>query len=133
MVRKGLPLPFGLVRNKRSMVHVHNLTGAILHLLSGQDREGPFLIRDGRDLSTAELVRLMGLGLGRPARLLPVPPALLRVAGVAAGKKSMVDRLLGDLRLDDSRLRETGWTPKIDAERGIIETAARHKQARGNS
>ena len=133
LVLKGLPLPFGLVRNKRSMVHVHNLTSAIVHLLSGPSHEGPFLIRDGRDLSTAELVRLMGRGLGRPARLLPVPPALLRAAGYAAGKNSMVERLLGDLRVDDSRLRISGWTPKIDAESGIIETATWYKQSRGNS
>jgi len=125
VVARGIPLPFGLVKNRRSFLHVDNL--ALAFCLSAERPEAAnrvFLVRDGRDLSTAELIRLIGEGLGRPARLLPVPPALLRFGAACLGKGDVAARLLGDLCVDDAALRrDLGFAPPLDAEEGIRATA----------
>lgn len=124
-VAGGLPLPFGLVRNKRSLLHVDNLALALAVCAERPEAAGRvFLVRDGCDLSTADLIRLIGEGLGRPARLLPIPPALLRLGASCLGRGAAADRLLGDLCVDDSAIRrDLGYAPAVDAEEGIRMTA----------
>jgi len=124
-VARGIPLPFGLVRNRRSFLHVDNL--ALAFCLCAERPEAAnrvYLVRDGRDLSTADLIRLIGEGLGRPARLLPVPPALLRLGAACLGKGATAARLLGDLCVDDTAIRrDLGFAAPLDAEEGIRATA----------
>jgi UDP-glucose 4-epimerase len=82
-------------------------------------------VSDGEDISTPELVRRIARALGRPARLIPVPPALLRFGGALAGRKDDVARLLDDLAVDSSHIRTTlGWTPPYTLDQGLAETAA---------
>jgi len=124
-VERGLPLPLGLVRNRRSLLHVDNLALALALACERPEAVGrAYLLRDGQDLSTAGLVRLIAEGLGRPARLLPVPPVLLRLAAACLGRGAAARRVLGDLCVDDAAIRrELGYAPEVDALQGVRDTA----------
>jgi nucleoside-diphosphate-sugar epimerase len=132
LVHKGVPLPFGLINNQRSLVYVGNLANAIITCLEHPAATGQtYLVSDGEDVSTPELIRHVAHALGRPARLLAVPPALLRVAGQLTGKSSEVERLLDSLVIDSSKIRrELGWAPPFTMEQGLAETADWYKDAR---
>ena len=123
IVRLGLPLPLGAVNNRRSLVGVDNLADALTFLV-GHQAQGRFLIRDGDDVSTPQLIRLLAAGLGRPARLLPVPPDLLRLVGTLTGRRAAVERLIGSLVVDDTPLRQLGWLPPVGLEPGLRAMAA---------
>ena len=120
------PLPLGAVRNRRSLIYLGNLTDAILTCLTHPEAGGKtFLVRDGEDVSTAELIRRLRKALGRPPRLFPVPPFLLSVAGRLAGRKAVAERLLGSFEVDDGKIRSLlGWAPPFTLEAGLARTAA---------
>lgn len=125
VLARGIPLPLGAIDNRRSLVGVENLADA-LAFLAAQPAQGRFLIRDGEDISTPDLIRALAEGLGRPARLLPVPVALLRLVAAALGKGAAVDRLTGSLVVDDSPLRALGWVPPVSLAEGLAAVAAAH-------
>ena len=120
-VQKGLPLPMGLVRNKRSLVAIDNLVDLIVTCIDHPAAAGQtFLVSDGEDLSTPELVRKLARAMGKKARLLPVPPVLLRIGGRMIGKGGEVERLIGSLQVDISHTCETlGWHPPVSVDEGI--------------
>lgn len=124
-VASGLPLPLASVDNRRSLVSVWNLCDLIHRCIAHPGAAGEtFLVADGRDLSTPELVRSLGRALGRPARLFPVPPTLLRIAGRMLGRGDMVERLIGSLQVDRSKaVRQLGWCPPLSIEEGLTRTA----------
>jgi nucleoside-diphosphate-sugar epimerase len=121
LVARGVPLPLGAVRNRRSLLYVGNLVDAIVRALehpAGANQS--FMVSDGEDLSTPELVRRIARALGKPARLVPVPPALLRLGGTLAGRSADVARLLDDLVVDSSRIRaRLDWTPPCRLDEGL--------------
>lgn len=112
-VEKGWPLPLGCVDNRRSLVSVANLADALRLCVEHPTAAGRiYFVTDGEDVSTAELCRRIGRAVGRPARLLPVPLALFRLAGWLAGRSTAVQRLTGSLALDSALIRrELGWRP----------------------
>lgn len=118
-VAKGVPLPLGLAGNRRSLVGVDNLADAVAFLLE-RGAGGTYLIRDDGDLSTAQLIRAVAAALGRPARLLPVPPVLLRGAARLLGRQGTADRVLGSLVVDDTPLRALGWAPPHTLQAGLV-------------
>lgn len=124
-IGRGMPLPFGLVRNKRSLVAVDNLCSALIACATHEAAAGhTFLVSDGQDLSTPELVRAIARGTGRPARLLPVPPALMLLAAGMLGKGEAARRVLGSLQVDASALqRVLGWYPPYSASDKLAESA----------
>lgn len=124
VLRLELPLPLGaVVNNRRSLVGVDNLADALAFLVE-RDTQGCFLVRDGDDVSTAQLIRLLADGMGASARLLPVPPVLLRLVGALTGKRAAVDRLIGSLVVDDAPLRALGWVPPVGLRDGLRMMAA---------
>jgi nucleoside-diphosphate-sugar epimerase len=127
LVARGIPLPFGAVRNRRSLVYVGNLVHAIMRSLDHPKAAGQaFLVSDGEDVSTPELIQRIARALDRPARLIALPPSLLRLGGTLAGRKDDVGRLLDDLVVDSSHIRRAlGWTPPYTLDQGLAETVAR--------
>jgi nucleoside-diphosphate-sugar epimerase len=128
LVQKGLPLPLGKVNNKRSLVALDNLVDLIMTCLEHPTAAGQtFLVSDGQDLSTPGLIRKIARAMGKKARLLPVPPYLLRLAGRITGKSAEVERLVGSLQVDTRHTCETlGWKPVVSVDeqlKKIVEAA----------
>jgi nucleoside-diphosphate-sugar epimerase len=122
----GIPLPFGAIENQRSLIYSGNLADAIARVLAAPPRPGcrTYLLRDGRDLSTGDLVRGLAAGINREARLPAIPPDLLRAALRLIGKGAAADRLLGSLAVDDSRFRaDYGWQPPYGVDEALALTA----------
>jgi len=113
VVRRGLPLPFAAVRNRRSLVGLDNLADFIMTCLTHPAAAGEmFFVSDGDDLSTAELIRRIARAFNRPARLLPVPEPLLNVAATLLGQRAAARKTLGSLRVDISKAKRVlGWVP----------------------
>ncbi|HHT9158222.1 MAG TPA: NAD-dependent epimerase/dehydratase family protein [Candidatus Brocadiaceae bacterium] len=124
MVNKNIPLPLSLVRNKRSMIYVGNLTDAIIKCIEHKSAANKtFLISDGQDISTSELIKMIAKAMGKKPSLLPLPPSLIKALGKLAGKSLEVDRLVGSLRVDSTKIRKMlGWKPPFTIEEGISET-----------
>ncbi|MDH5666813.1 MAG: SDR family oxidoreductase [Nitrospira sp.] len=126
VVRKGIPLPLDSVDNRRSLIYRENLVDALIHCVQDRRAAGrTYLVSDGEDLSTAELIRRLAKSLKKDPPLWPLPLWVLRVIGKFAGKTAMIDRLLGSLQIDSSRIRrELDWHPPYSVDRGIEETAS---------
>lgn len=125
-IRLGVPLPFGSVRNKRSFVGLDNLVDFILTCISHPSAGNElFFVSDGEDLATPDLVRRLGIALGRPARLIPFPPKLLVALSASIGRKDLALRLLGSLRVDNRKARAIlGWTPPVGVDEGLRRAVA---------
>ena len=120
-VQRGWPLPLGAVHNQRSLVALDNLVDFIItcitHPLAANQT---FLVSDGQDLSTTELVRGRAQAAGLPARLLPLPVWALRAGASLLGKGDAVQRLCGNLQVDISKARSLlGWVPPVSVEEGL--------------
>ncbi|MGP0173327.1 UDP-glucose 4-epimerase family protein [Pseudomonas sp. NCHU5208] len=121
LVSKGLPLPLGAIHNKRSLVGIDNLVDLIVRCIDHPAAINQvFLAGDGEDLSTTELLRGVAEAMGRPARLIPVPAALLSLGATLLGKRAVAQRLLGSLQVDISKTRELlGWEPPVSVKEGL--------------
>ena len=129
---KGVPLPLGSVHNRRSLVGIDNLISLILTCITHPAAPyQTFSVSDGEDLSTTELLHRMGLFLGKPARLIPIPESLLQLVAGAIGKKKLARKLLGSLQVDVSKTREQlNWNPPLSVNDGLRKTAEWYLQSR---
>ncbi|MDN7426919.1 NAD-dependent dehydratase [Burkholderia sp. AU16741] len=125
-VARGMPLPLGSVASRRSIVYVDNLADAMLQCATDPRAAGEcFHVADDDAPSVTGLLRLVGDALGKPARLLPVPAALLRALGKLTGRSAAIDRLTGSLQLDTGRIKRVlGWQPPYTIREGLEATAA---------
>ena len=125
VVHYGIPLPFAFITNRRSLIYVGNLADALITCASHPAAAGKtYLVSDGEDVSTPELIRRTAAALDVPARLFTVPVALLRLAGKLTGKCGAVDRLTGSLAVDTAMIRqELLWEPPFTMKEGLAETA----------
>jgi nucleoside-diphosphate-sugar epimerase len=133
-IRRGIPLPLGGIMNRRSLISLDNLVDALI--LSGTDAKcagQTFLVSDGHDLSTTELVRMMASAMGRKVRLLPFPKLFFSLASkLVPSLKSLSDRLAGSLVVDSSKFREMlKWSPPQSVAAGM-ESMVAHFLAKKN-
>lgn len=127
IVAAGFPLPLGGVRNRRSLLALENLLDFIGLCCERPEAAGQlFVVADGEDLSTPELIRCLAGGMHRPARLWPCPDAVLRLGAQVLGRQSMYQQLCGDLQVDIGKAcRVLGWSPPLPA-RSALHAAGRH-------
>ncbi|MBZ9610298.1 NAD-dependent epimerase/dehydratase family protein [Rheinheimera maricola] len=120
-VKRGYPLPFGAIDNKRSLVALQNLVSLIQCCLTHPAASGQtLLVSDGIDLSSAELVRLMAAAQGVKARVWPVPGWLLQSAATLFGKAEQYRRVVGSLQLDiTATCNRLNWSPPLTPEQAI--------------
>ncbi len=121
-VRQGLPMPLGAVaHNRRSLVGLENLVDLIWVCVEHPKAANQtFLISDGEDLSTTELLRKIGKALSRPARLLWMPAGLIAFTANILGKREIAQRLLGSLQVDISKTCELlNWQPSVSLDEGL--------------
>jgi nucleoside-diphosphate-sugar epimerase len=121
---RGLPLPFAAVENSRSLLALDNLVDLIECCIAHPKAANQtFLASDGVDLSTPDLLRSLGDSLGKPARLFPVPPWVLRLVAGALGQGGRAQRLLGSLQVDISKNESLlGWRPPVEQARAFAAT-----------
>lgn len=121
IVRKGLPLPLAGIENQRSLVSIWNLVDLIITAIEHPDAAGQvFLVRDGQDVSTSELLLKLGEAQGRPVRLFWLPRQLLKIGAITLGKKRMYHRLFDSLQVDDTTTRQRlDWSPPLSLEDGL--------------
>ena len=121
LVARGLPLPLASIDNRRSLVGIDNLVDFIITCLEHPAAANEtFLVSDGEDLSTPDLIRRMARAMNRPARLLPVPKSMLMAAATMLGKRDMAQRLCGSLQVDISKARALlGWNPPVSVDEGL--------------
>lgn len=123
---RGVPLPLAAVtENRRSLVALDNLVGLIVTCLNHPAAASQtFLVSDGEDLSTAELLKRMGAAMGQPARLFYMPPALLKLGATLLNKSGIYQRLCGSLQLDIAKTRHLlDWTPPVSVDEGLRRAA----------
>lgn len=126
-VQRGIPLPLASVtHNRRSFVALDNLVDLLITCTDHPAAANQtFLVSDGEDLSTADLLRRLGRAQVKPARLFPIAPALLQVSANLLGKGAVVQRLLGNLQVDISLTCNTlNWTPPLSLDEGLRQAVA---------
>ncbi|MFM9970261.1 MAG: NAD-dependent epimerase/dehydratase family protein [Burkholderiales bacterium] len=124
LIARGVPLPFSLAANRRSMLYLGNFCSATLAALhrniTGHET---FLLSDDHDVSTAELVTSIAMAMGRPARLFPAPISLLRLAAMLGGFGGEIRRLTDSLQVDIGHIRDVlAWSPPHNFDEGIRQT-----------
>lgn len=125
LARRGFPMPFGSIRNHRTMISVHNLTDLLAYLCK-LDASTPdysvVLAGDAESPSTGELYRELAGALGAPARLMPFPVGLLKFAGRLTGRSAEINRLTESLEV---RIGSTDsgfdWVPPLSFGDGIAQ------------
>lgn len=125
LLSKRIPLPLGAVNVKRSLVASENLVDLLsLCLHHPQAPRQVLLVSDGQDMSVSEMLRRLSGALGQPARLLPVPPVLLKSAAWALGRQDIALRLCSSLEVDsEPTCRQLGWKPPVRVDEAFQRTA----------
>ena len=125
LLNKGVPLPLGAIHNRRSLVGIDNLIALIITCIDNPAAANrTFLVSDGGDLSTTELVKHMSKALGKPARLIPLPSPLFQFGARILGKQDIAQRLLANLQVDISHTKEIlGWTPQVSLNKELKKMA----------
>ena len=121
MVEMGFPLPLGSVKNKRSLVGIDNLIDLIVTCMGHPEAANKiFLVSDDHDLSTTELLKLLGSAMGKAPFLFKFPPDILSFGLRALGKFGVAQRLLYNLQVDLSETKEIlDWHPPVGVEEGL--------------
>lgn len=125
-IDRGLPLPLASIRNRRSFVYVENLASAICACAVRPAAAGEvFMVGDGTDLSTPELIKALANALGRRSRLFNAPLPLLRIFAVLLGRSAALSRLTDSLCINTDKIREVlDWSPPFPPSEGFARTAA---------
>jgi nucleoside-diphosphate-sugar epimerase len=133
-IDKGIPLPFGAIHNRRSLIYLGNLVDAIRICLAHPAAAGKvYLVSDREDVSTPELIRRIAATLGRSPVLLPVPVSWLRWLGKLLNKTPAIERLVGLLAVDVEPIRhELGWAPPYSMQTGLAATVAWYHTQKAN-
>jgi UDP-glucose 4-epimerase len=118
--RSALPLPFGAVRNARSLLAIENLIEAVkLGLTSETALNGTYLVADPGPVSLPGMIAHLRRGAGRNAGMFNVPPALFGGALGMLGRSDLWERLCGDLVVSTNRIRAIGYAPSVTTEQGL--------------
>lgn len=129
---RGVVLPFGAIHNKRSLVAIDNLVDLIKTCIFHPRAAGEcFLVSDGEDLSTTELLSRTAQALGKSARLVPVPVPVLSCLARLVGRRAVSQRLCGSLVVDITKTRELlDWAPPVRVTDALLNTARDYKDSK---
>jgi UDP-4-keto-D-QuiNAc 4-reductase len=132
-VDKGRPLPLGGVRNARSLVSIWNLTDLLTHVLEHQAAaNATWMVSDGADLSTPDLIRAISQAMGRRIPLVSIPTGALRFLGAMTGRSAAISRLCGSLTVDIAPTRNLlGWDPPLSVTESITRTVQWYRDEKG--
>jgi len=128
LIRMGVPIPLAAVNNRRSLIALDNLVDFIIHcadfISTPQAANEVFLISDGEDISTLELIRRVGNAFQKRPVIFSIPLFLLRFGAIFFGKQKTIERLLGSLQVDSSKARNLlSWKPVITMDEQLKKMA----------
>ena len=134
IIKKGIPLPFGSISNQRSMLAIHNLVNFItLCTMHPAAANEVFLIADGEDVSTTDMLKKIAKAYKRPIRLIPVPVFLMIFIAKLTNKNNISDRLFGNLQIDITKAQQLlGWKPVVSMEQQLNKMAELDKNSTQN-
>lgn len=134
LAKKSVPLPFGAVKNKRSLVSLENLVSLIITCVKhSQPLNETFLVSDDHDVSTKELFETLTRAYGKKPKLWPCPVGLMRFGATILGKKAISDRLFGNLQLDITHTKQIlNWEPPVSFQQAI-QTCVKHELRSSNN
>jgi len=124
-VKKGVPLPFAAIHNKKSFIAIDNLVSFIIHCVDHPKAANEiFLISDGEDVSTTELLRKVAKAFSKKAMLFPISVRLMTFVAKLVGKEDVANRLFTSLHIDSSKARDLlGWKPVITMDEQLKKMA----------
>ncbi|MCX5704142.1 MAG: GDP-mannose 4,6-dehydratase, partial [Candidatus Omnitrophica bacterium] len=124
LIQLGLPIPLGDIKNSRSFIYLGNLVDAIITCISHPLAAGEtFLVSDGQDVSTPDLIKMIASAMNKKLVLFSLPPSILKGLCRIMGKAEELEKLTGTLLVDSSKIRNMlGWRPPFTLEEGIRET-----------
>lgn len=124
-LQKGIPLPFGAIHNKRSLVAIDNLVDLIVTCINHPNAKNQiFLVSDDDDISTTELLKRMAKVLKKKVLLVPIPMSCLKIGAILFGKKNLSQRLFGSLQVDINKTKKLlEWKPVISVDQALLKTA----------
>jgi lipopolysaccharide/colanic/teichoic acid biosynthesis glycosyltransferase/dTDP-4-dehydrorhamnose reductase len=128
LLKGGVPLPLGAVNNQRSLVALENLIDLLVICLTHPAAANQtFLVSDGEDVSTTDLLRRLAHAMSRSARLIPIPANFLTLGAAMLGRQDLAQRLCGSLQVDIEKTRRLlEWTPPISLDEGLKRTIAQN-------
>ena len=123
-VNRGVPLPFGAVNNKRSLVALSNLVDFTISCVEHPKAANEtFLISDGEDVSTTNLLYKIGKAFNKKTRLIPIPVKFMEFGAKIVGKEDLADRIFGNLQVDSSKAEELlGWNSVVTMDQELKKT-----------
>jgi nucleoside-diphosphate-sugar epimerase len=132
IVYKQIPLPFAKINNLRSFIALDNLIDLIICCIEHPKAAGKtFLVSDGQDLSTTDLIRKLSKFMNKSPRLFQVPQLIIQLIGRLVGKSSEIKRLFGSLRVDNSYTREIlEWSPVLSLDESLEKTVRQYLKNR---
>ncbi|MEZ8985184.1 NAD-dependent dehydratase [Vibrio cyclitrophicus FF160] len=124
LIDKGIPLPFGAIKNQRSLVYLDNLSDLILTCCEHPSAPGRiFLVSDDNDVSTTQLMQTIAHAMGKSPRLIPIPMSWIQVGSSSLNKKHIAQRVCGNLQVEIGLTKEIlGWKPPVSFKQGIKRT-----------
>ncbi|MDL1983059.1 MAG: SDR family oxidoreductase [Deltaproteobacteria bacterium] len=131
IVWRGIPLPLASIKNRRSLIYIGNFVDAIVNCITNPSATGKtYLLSDGDDVSTPELIKRIAYSMRRPAILYFFPSKFIQLAAGLLGKSAIVDRLVSSLTVNISKIkRNLNRKPPYTMEEGIRETVSWYKSA----
>ena len=121
LIKYAIPLPFGAIHNLRSLVSLANIVDfTITCVVNPRAANQIFLVSDGSDISSSNLMRQISKSVGVPSRLVSMPVWALKAIARLLGKSDIAKRICGNLQIDISKARNLlGWTPKLPSDNNI--------------
>jgi len=124
-VNKVIPLPLGAIHNQKSFIALDNLVNFIFYCIDHPKAANEiFLITDGEDVSTTQLLQKVAKAYDKSPRLIPVPVSWMNFAAKLFGKEEVARRLFGNLQINSSKARNLlGWRPVVTMDEQLAKMA----------
>ena len=126
LIKLGIPLPFGAINNARSFIALDNLIDFILVCLNHPVAENKtFIVSDGEDISTLELIQILSSAVKVKSRIIPIPISIILFVARLLGRVDIARRLCCNLQVDISKAEKLlGWTPPMNIRDGLVRAIA---------
>lgn len=112
IARLPIPLPFGALTARRSVLSIQNFNSAVATALTNSRARGEiFIVSDPMPVTVADLIARYRVSLGRSPGLIPIPERWLEQFLKVIGQSAMWERVGCPLVAYPSKFLSVGWNP----------------------